>query len=445
MKNYISIFLLCLISYGSSAQKAVKSALEIGQSCPDFNFLEVANYTTNSVSLNDLKGKYFILDFWAKTCASCIENMPKVNRLQQAFKDKIQIILSGDDDKEGEMRKIYSRIKEKYKMIVPCAYDRSVIRQFRQDGVVPLLIWVDKDGIVKAVTTSDDLNEKNLNKFINGESFVHADFTSAGQGTSYRELKEKKDRLFSVDEKDKSDLLYRSTLLSCDHYEGALYEPGEIDEDPIRDNRTQISLIKITVPALYRLAYFGKIAIPNIRIAIEVKDSSNLYEADQKTLANYCYSLQAPKNRATKDDLMSMMQNDLMKFFGYEANFEDRAAPAYFLKIIDQAKANQLLSRSNGEQTGQWAKKVGGKLENSTMENFCNILRMDLPSNVVLVDQTGIKEKINIEFKNASLVDVEGMRAALQKNGLDIISGNSLMSVLVIKDSKHISGATARN
>lgn len=419
------------------AQSNTKPAPIVGQPCPDFKFVEVANYSKKSVSLDDLKGQYFILDFWAKTCGTCVASMPKVNRIQQTYKDKIQIIFSGQDDKEGEMRKIYAVIKEKYKMIVPCAYDKEVIMQFNTGRVVPLLVWVDKVGIVQAVTTNDDLNEENVNKFITGQSFGHSDYTYNGRLISDQKLKEKKERLFAVDEKDKLDFLFRSTLLRCIHYDGDYGGLGEIDENPIKGNQKQISLIRSPVRTLYRIAYWGTGPMTKDKqVLVELKDSSEVYNADGSNEIEYCYSLQAPKNRASKEELMGMMQNDLNNYFGYQATFEDRTLPCYELIIIDKVKAKQLLSQENGDGSGNWARRVGGKIKNSTMQNFCNLLEMDLPLNIILVDKTGIKGKINIEFKNASLVELNGMRKALQRNGMDLIPGTTIINILVLKDRK---------
>lgn len=445
LKIYSAILILILISSYSNAQQVMKPYPVTGQPCPDFNFTEVTNYGKKSISLNEMKGKYFILDFWSKSCATCVASMPKVNRIQEEFKDKVQIIFSGHDDKEGDMRKIYSRLKEKYKLIVPCAYDTVVIFQFVPDHAVPLLVWVDSAGIVKAVTSSDDLNHSNLDKFIKGEPFDYLDGSYMATVNSYKELKEQKQRMLSIDEKDKMDLLFRSTLLKCTNYKGAVEEPNELNEGGIQDNLIRLNIIKMPAKTLYKLAYFGTGSVKSSQIVMEVKDSTDLYDPSQSDVINYSYSLQAPIDRANKEDLMRIMQNDLNSYFGFEAGFEDRTKPCYYLKVVNEDKANGLLSHQDGQTVGNWGRKIGGRVENSSMENFCNLLRLDLPANMILIDQTGIKGKINIEFKNASLVNVEGMRKALEKNGLDLVPGSTVISVLVIKDRKRIADRAAKN
>src|SRR6201999_1317282 len=56
---------------------------------------------TSSAHIASFKGKLLILDFWGVTCSSCIAEMPKMQRLQQEFGDKIQILLVTRDSYNG--------------------------------------------------------------------------------------------------------------------------------------------------------------------------------------------------------------------------------------------------------------------------------------------------------------------------------------------------------
>src|SRR5258705_13906132 len=73
---------------------------EIGKRIPDYTFTSVINFPANKLSLHDLKGKWVFLDFWATKCTSCIQSFPKVNLLQKQFKDSVDFILVGTNDKE---------------------------------------------------------------------------------------------------------------------------------------------------------------------------------------------------------------------------------------------------------------------------------------------------------------------------------------------------------
>src|SRR5438309_1226849 len=85
---------------------------EIGKPCPDFTLNEIYNYPKSKASLQDFKGKWLILDFWSRGCTACIQSFPKLNELTKEFKDKVQIVLVGVDDKL--IRKMYEKFRQKY-------------------------------------------------------------------------------------------------------------------------------------------------------------------------------------------------------------------------------------------------------------------------------------------------------------------------------------------
>jgi cytochrome c biogenesis protein CcmG/thiol:disulfide interchange protein DsbE len=68
----------------------------IGTAAPDFTIQD----TDRSVSLNQLRGKIVVLNFWATWCPPCIEEMPSLVQMQKKLQDKGVTVLavSVDDD-----------------------------------------------------------------------------------------------------------------------------------------------------------------------------------------------------------------------------------------------------------------------------------------------------------------------------------------------------------
>ena len=52
---------------------------------PDFGLVDTA---LTPVSLNSLKGKYVVLDFWASWCGQCMYEAPYMEKLETVFKGK---------------------------------------------------------------------------------------------------------------------------------------------------------------------------------------------------------------------------------------------------------------------------------------------------------------------------------------------------------------------
>jgi|GEM_PF-2400240 len=84
-------------------EKAVAAAkLGIGKSVPDFT-VPNAEDTTQSVSLQSLRGKYVLLDFWATWCAPCVQELPYLQRAWERYRDKGLVIVSLSLDKSPDV------------------------------------------------------------------------------------------------------------------------------------------------------------------------------------------------------------------------------------------------------------------------------------------------------------------------------------------------------
>src|ERR1700744_520196 len=68
-----------------------------GEAVPDINFKTILNAPVSSANLSILKGKVVLLEFWATWCGSCIVAMPHLQKLQQQYKDKLQVIAINDE------------------------------------------------------------------------------------------------------------------------------------------------------------------------------------------------------------------------------------------------------------------------------------------------------------------------------------------------------------
>src|SRR5688572_1002328 len=109
MRLKCSILLILLFTLGSgkdiNAQADDSIKLNVGDTLPDYN-LKVFNYHKQSLNLKDFKGKALVLDFWNKGCGACISSWPRLLKLQNHFRDQLQIILVNDKDSEDEIKKL---------------------------------------------------------------------------------------------------------------------------------------------------------------------------------------------------------------------------------------------------------------------------------------------------------------------------------------------------
>ncbi|MGI8555365.1 MAG: TlpA family protein disulfide reductase, partial [Pyrinomonadaceae bacterium] len=126
----------------------------VGETVPAFSLVLLNGKTFSS---ENLKGKNYILDFWATWCAPCIKNIPQINNLKAEFGKEITV-LSVNVDKVSR-RNLADKIIRKYQL-----FDFSVVRGLGNDDplwktfgsanqnnllTIPLDVFVDKNGIVR--------------------------------------------------------------------------------------------------------------------------------------------------------------------------------------------------------------------------------------------------------------------------------------------------------
>ncbi len=93
--------LLALVVGGSGAEDPFKALrlqrLEPPRPVPDFTLKDLDGKT---VHLGDLRGRFIFLNFWATWCPACRDEMPSMEQLHRAFKDKGLVVL-GVNFQEG--------------------------------------------------------------------------------------------------------------------------------------------------------------------------------------------------------------------------------------------------------------------------------------------------------------------------------------------------------
>jgi len=124
--------------------------LEIGEIAPNF---EAPTPDGNSVSLNDLKGKVTIIDFWAAWCGPCRRENPNVVRIYNEYHDKgleiIGVSLDGQS-RQNDPKKAWLDAIEKDQLtwthVSYLKYFNDPIAQLYNINSIPATYILDKDG-----------------------------------------------------------------------------------------------------------------------------------------------------------------------------------------------------------------------------------------------------------------------------------------------------------
>jgi len=70
----------------------------IGKPAPEFTIRD----SDRTVSLNQLRGKIVVLNFWASWCPPCVEELPSLLQLQKNFQGKDVVVLAVSVDEDAD-------------------------------------------------------------------------------------------------------------------------------------------------------------------------------------------------------------------------------------------------------------------------------------------------------------------------------------------------------
>ena len=149
-------------SFTDTARKMAENPRRARENyAPDFSFTSLQG---EYISLEDLRGKVVVLDFWGTWCRPCVDSVPALRSMHKKYSKEPSFMLIGisSDGDEDEWREF----TERNKMIWPQYRDRDR-RIHRAFGIraFPTYVLIDHEGIVRYMSTgaswerSADLHE----------------------------------------------------------------------------------------------------------------------------------------------------------------------------------------------------------------------------------------------------------------------------------------------
>jgi thiol-disulfide isomerase/thioredoxin len=111
---------------------------------PDLALLDMQD---NEHRLEDYLGRVVVLNFWATWCPPCVEEIPSLNRLQQAFPDDDLVVLSVDiGEQMEEVETFLQRVPADFPVLLNPG--GSTVKQWKIIAF-PTTFIIDKQGIIK--------------------------------------------------------------------------------------------------------------------------------------------------------------------------------------------------------------------------------------------------------------------------------------------------------
>jgi peroxiredoxin len=117
---------------------------------PDFSLKDL---TGKTVTLDSLKGKVVVLNFWTKTCGPCLEEMPELAELTKVVRDRPDVVVlavsvdEGPDDVKPTLQTV---LREPPPFDVLFDPDAAIVSGKYGTRLFPETWFIDKRGVIRA-------------------------------------------------------------------------------------------------------------------------------------------------------------------------------------------------------------------------------------------------------------------------------------------------------
>ncbi len=420
---------------------AQTKGLSVGDKVPSTQIDKIINYKNISADIFDYKGKLVLIDFFATTCGSCVEALPKIDSLQRLFGDKMQVFTVTNYEKEDAVWTNLKRNKYLKNLKLPVVVGGQNLKKLFPYQIISHVAWIGSDGIVKAITGTDYVTASNIQKVLNGENIDWPVKQDVFEFDYSKPLFVKRDKVnitkgiyasvFTgcIEGVDGKDWLltdsaagtitrnhFNSTLLKFIDYSLNGQGTGDIDV-----NRPKHLIFRVNDPGRY---------VP--------KDKYSTEWTKQNT---YTYSYTLPFN-LSGEEIRNFVKRDLTNWLdviGIKAWKEKSKQKVWVLKRISH---DDRLLITKGKESDRNLEEDGRKLKQLINERFSSLvdhLNMNVPGIPWVFDETKIPNDMMVDMvlKIYSFRNLPELRNALKKYGLDIEETEREMDMYVVREKDY--------
>jgi len=446
--------LLLALTAGMGMQAQTLRPITIGNKVPDVAITHLYNYNGKTkIRFSSLKGKLVLLDFWFAQCPGCIEAFPKMEGLQKEFGDKVQIITVNRDTKEhvDSVFGWYAKNKVTYGKLrqttLPTELHDTVFTALFPHSMDPHEVWIDGEGIVRAITGPDYVTAENMQTMLEGAPVswpVKKDFLTHDP---------QKALLPQIYDFVPDSLAYYSCVFK--NVQGlrgpVIYQSIDSAKGTVRITRQSSMLLAMYAEAVTNGATMSVSADPfedplfayGKKVILDVRDSTLLIHPKPGTEAfsdwyrDHSYSYEGVFPLEEKKAVFEYMRQDLNRYFHLNGRMEKRKMKCWALvrkgfdnALFDQSKATPVNDQNRRAKLTYY---TGGL----SLGSFFTQLGMR-HKDLVFVNDTGINpNQWGIWMEGtAPLTDLDALKTELMaKYHLDLVQRTEDVDVMVISQN----------
>lgn len=434
-KTLLTIALATLCSFFTALAQEVKP-LAIGDTIPEklwhANLQMVQHADANSSgTLNDFRDqKLIVLDFWATSCASCIEALPGLDSLQREFKKDV-VILPVTYEAVPRVLSAFKNNPVLKGINLPVIAEDTLLKKAFPHYIISHEVWIGKDGVVKAITDPQYVNRTNLNRALTQESII-LPLKNDSIGYDYS-----KPTLISPLGQEK--LSYSAITPFRDGIAPKLGVQRDSSKGTVRTFVMNFPVIK-----LYLLALGHFLDWQPSKIILEAEDKNRYfyekqkeYKRDWKEKNSYCYESILPLSISNKDRT-ELMRSSLDAFLGLHGRMEQRTLPCLIL-----VRRGELRCKSKGGTplNTLYTNNPKKKLRNAGLSEVVWELN-NQPGAPPALNETGYDGPVDLDLELQSFKATESLRRQLQPYGLDLIEEQRRVTVFVLTEAGYSAAPT---
>jgi thiol-disulfide isomerase/thioredoxin len=424
MKQLIWILLLTmslLKSLQNYAQEPTE-ALRIGDRCPDWVLKNVKNAASDTLAISSLRGKLILLDFGTTTCPPCMQLLPWLDSTQQALHHKLQILMVTPESTE-RVQQFLSTHPLGRSISIPIVAADTLLKTVFPHLSIPHEVWIDGNGIVKAITGHEYMTNENIHTMLKGKN-VHWPVKSDI-------IFDFENNLLTINEGiargRKPANLYYSTLTN------RMADMIRRGNKTKHQNYVKTTLINYSALELYLRTWklfdppypSNRVVIKNIKKEQFIWDEKKELKAAWSEKNTYCYESVLPAG-TTENQILRKLRADLDQYLNVNSCFRKIMMDCWIIRSLPGKESS--FAKSNLD------KPKGVKSLPITLHGLIFQLNRTY-GYPPMIDETGKQTDMSIYVSDGSIykeVNFLLLREQLMANGLTVEKGKRKIEMMII-------------